>query len=82
MRGILRATLALALVCGTVSAEVTRVEISHREDVLGGKAFGSVGAYEKLSGKAYFAVAPDNAHNRIIVDLDKAQQNPQGRVEF
>ena len=34
-------------------AEVARVEISRRQDVLGGKAFGAVGAYEKLAGKVY-----------------------------
>jgi len=63
-------------------AEVTRVEISSRQDVLGGKSFGTVGAYEKLSGKVYFAVDPNNPHNKIIADLDKAPRNAQGKVEF
>jgi hypothetical protein len=63
-------------------AEVTRVEIQRREDVLGGKAFGSAGPYEKLVGKVYFAVDPANPHNKIIVDLDKAPKNAQGKVEF
>ena len=67
---------------GIVSAEVTRVEIAHHEDVLGGRPFGTVGAYEKLSGKAYFAVAPGNEHNRIIADLGKAPRNARGLVEF
>jgi hypothetical protein len=66
----------------TVRGEVTRIEISSRKDVLGGKVFGTVGAYEKLAGKVYFAVAPENPHNRIIADLDKAPRNPQGKVEF
>src|SRR5579872_4073292 len=65
-----------------VRAEVARVEISRRQDVLGGKAFGTVGAYEKLVGKVYYAVAPENPHNRIIADLDKAPRNSQGKVEF
>jgi hypothetical protein len=65
-----------------IRAEVTRVEISRRQDVLGGKAFGEVGAYEKLAGKVYYAVAPENPHNRIIADLDKAPRNSQGKVEF
>ena len=59
-------------------AEVTRVEVSKRQDVLNGKSFGATGAYEKLFGKVYFAVAPDNPHNRIIADLDKAAHNAQG----
>ena len=82
MPGMGRAGFALLLICGCLSAEVTRVEISKREDVLGGKSFGSTGAYERLSGKVYFAVSPDNPHNKIIVDLAKAPRNAQGKVEF
>ncbi|HYA17396.1 MAG TPA: alpha/beta hydrolase domain-containing protein [Bryobacteraceae bacterium] len=82
MRGTTRAVFALLLICGCLSAEVTRVEISKREDVLGGKSFGPVGAYEKLSGKVYFAVAPENPHNKVIVDVEKAPRNAQGKVEF
>ena len=48
--------LALALITSPALAEVTRIEISSRQDVLAGKAFGTTGAYEKLSGKVYFAV--------------------------
>jgi hypothetical protein len=76
------AAFVLALMPATIRAEVTRVEISSREDVLGGKAFGTVGAYEKLHGKVYFALDPGNEHNQIIADLDKAPKNSQGRVEF
>jgi alpha/beta hydrolase family protein len=80
--GLLLAAFTLTFAARAVRAEVTRVEISSRQDVLGGKSFGSVGAYEKLSGKVYFAVDPKNSHNKIIVDLDKAPKNAQGRVEF
>jgi Alpha/beta hydrolase domain len=76
------ALLALALFVSPALAEVTRVEISNRQDVLGGQAFGSTGAYEKLWGKVYFAVAPGNPHNKIIADLDKAPRSAQGKVEF
>src|SRR5712691_12239628 len=84
-RGIFGAILALAvlaLVPTTIRAEVTRVEIATRQDVLGGKAFGTVGAYEKLTGKVYFTVDPNNPHNKIIANLDKAPRNSQGKVEF
>lgn len=63
-------------------AEVTRVEITSRQDVLNGKIFGAAGAYEKLEGKVYFAVDPKNPHNKIITDLDKAPRNKEGKVEF
>lgn len=63
-------------------SEVVRVEIASRQEVLGGKSFGSVGSFEKVVGKVYFAVSPDNPHNKMIVDLDKAPRNGQGKVEF
>src|SRR5258708_12203694 len=75
-------SLIAALAPSMTRAEVMRVEISSRQDVLGGKAFGTVGAYEKLSGKVYFAVDPNNSHNKIIADIDKAPRNSQGKVEF
>jgi hypothetical protein len=42
----------------TARAEVTKVEIASRTDVLGGKAYGSAGSYEKLVGKVYYSVDP------------------------
>jgi len=80
--GVALLALVAALAPAMTRAEVTRVEISSRQDVLGGKAFGTVGAYERLSGKVYFAVDPNNAHNKIIADIDKAPRNSQGKVEF
>ncbi|HEY6308282.1 MAG TPA: alpha/beta hydrolase domain-containing protein [Candidatus Angelobacter sp.] len=81
----LRATLILALlVClaAAAQARVVRVEILSRSDVQDGKAFGAAGAYERITGRVYFAVNPANIHNRQIVDLDKAARNAQGEVEF
>lgn len=63
-------------------AEVTRVDVVTRSDILGGQSFGSVGAYERLTGKVYFSVAVANAHNRAIVDLDNAVNLKDGKVEF
>src|SRR5579862_2155069 len=79
--GIVLAVLAVALPT-RLRAEVTKVVISSRQDVLNGKSFGNTGAYEKLTGKVYFAVDPSNPRNKIIVDLDKAPRNAQGKVEF
>jgi hypothetical protein len=80
--GILVVSSVVALAPAAVRAEVTRVEITSRQDVLNGKAFGAVGAYEKLAGKVYFAVDPNNPHNKIIADIDKAPKNSEGKVEF
>jgi hypothetical protein len=38
--------------------------------------------YEKIIGTIHFAVDPKDPHNRLVVDLDKAPVNAQGRVEF
>src|SRR5579862_3927331 len=80
--GIVLAVVAGTLLAANVRAEVTKVVISSRQDVLNGKSFGNTGAYEKLTGKVYFAVDPNNPHNKIIADLDKAPRNAQGKVEF
>jgi len=63
-------------------AEVVRIEVKSRADLLAGKSFGSAGPYEKLSGKIYFAIEPRNSANQIIADIDKASKNSSGKVEF
>jgi hypothetical protein len=80
--GIVLMSLLAAMAPSLLRAEMTRVEITNHQDVLNGKSFGSVGAYEKLVGKAYFAVDPGNPHDTIITDVDKAPRNAQGKVEF
>ena len=79
---ILRTTIALILLAAPVRAEVVRIEVQSRADVLAGRSFGSAGPYEKLSGTMYFAVDPRHDANRIIADIDKAPKNAEGRVEF
>ena len=83
-RAMKRFCVLLAAVLATVNVEarVERVEVLSRSDVLAGKRFGDTGSYEKLIGKVFFAVKPDAASNRIIVDLEKAPRNAQGEVEF
>jgi len=76
-------SIALAAVAfGPARAEVTRIDIASRTDVLGGKPFGAAGAYEKIVGKVFFALDPALAGNRPIVDLDKALRDTAGRVTF
>ena len=74
--------LSLVFAAGRAQSEVTRVEIRSTIDALGGRSFGSVGAYELLKGTIFFAVDPANPSNRVIADLGKAPTNAQGRVEF
>ena len=81
----LRLTCVLALIAffaSSADAHVTRVEILSRADIQDGRAFGLAGAYERITGRVYFAINPENIHNRQIVDLDKAPRNAHGEVEF
>ena len=80
LRWFLTSVVALIL-GGSAHAEVVRVEVETRQEVLEGKSFGEVGSYEKLKGKIYFAFEPENSFNQRIVDLDKAERNAEGRVE-
>lgn len=82
-----RASLALAFVavlsCATVAeARLVKLEIAKREVVADGQAFGAAGAYEKLTGRAYFEVDPTLERNAQVFDLDRAPLNPRGLVEF
>jgi hypothetical protein len=63
-------------------AALLRIEVSERTDVLDGKSFASAGPYERIVGKAYFAVDPDLPANKIITDIAKAPRNENGLVEF
>ena len=78
------ALIVAAVTCASygVQAEVTRIEIASRTDVLGGKPFGAAGAYEKIVGKVFFSVDPAHPRNKAVVDLDKAPRDADGRVAF
>jgi hypothetical protein len=80
-----RALVAVAVVACAghgAWAEVTRIEIASRADILGGKAFGASGPYEKIIGTVFFSVDPTHPRNKGIVDLDKAPRDGAGRVTF
>ena len=82
-----RAVLALAFAASlsltsTAEARLMRLEISKREIVAGGMAFGSAGAYEKLSGRAWFEADPAIERNGAVFDIGLAPLNGRGAVEF
>jgi hypothetical protein len=79
---LVAAILLMCAVSAPVAAEVVRVEVRSRADLLEGKAFGATGPYEKVAGRIYFEVDPANDANKIITDIDKAPRNARGRVEF
>jgi len=58
------------------------IRIVKREPFAGGHEFDGAGAYEKITGRAHFAVDPNAPAQAGIVDLDKAPVNDDGLVEF
>ncbi len=77
-----RICVALLCLSAAAPAALLRIEVSERSDVLDGKAFGPAGPYERIVGKAYFAVDPSLPANQIITDIGKAPRNEKGLVEF
>ncbi|MGH9658894.1 MAG: alpha/beta hydrolase domain-containing protein, partial [Bryobacteraceae bacterium] len=70
------------LLCACAQAGLVRIEVAERSDVLEGRSFRSAGPYERIVGRAYFAVDPKLPANRIIADIDLAPRNDAGLVEF
>ncbi len=79
---VARVMVLVGLAAAPLSAEVVRIEVHSRSDLLGGQSFGPAGPYEKIAGRIFFAVDPTLAANRIVTDLDKAPRNARGQVEF
>lgn len=78
----LLAAFALLVSSAATFARVTRVVVTSRQDVLGGKSFGDSGPYERIVGTAYFSLPVNNPHNAGIVDLKNAVNLRDGEVEF
>jgi hypothetical protein len=77
--GLCIVTLTLPFAFTPADARVTRIEILERgpfavtAEEPGGMSFGDVGPYERIKGRLYYAVNPDNRFNRQIVDLQLAK---------
>jgi hypothetical protein len=72
MRAIRLACL-LAVLYGAATAEVTKIEIRARDEV---------GNFERIIGRAYYAVDPKAPVNQAIADIAYAPKNAEGKVEF
>jgi hypothetical protein len=80
---------SLALVSGVLGdvpsahARVTQIVITATEQpTFGGKSFGAVGSYERISGHVTGEVDPKDPRNAIIVDIGLAPINAKGMVEY
>ena len=77
-----------ASVASPAEAHITRIVIDparSESPAFEGRAFGpdgKVGPYEKLRGKAFGEVDPDDPRNAVITDLKLAPRNARGKVEY
>ena len=65
MRRLALAGVVLTAACAApAAARVERVEILSRQPFAAGAEFGPAGAYEKLRGRAFFALDPERRRQR------------------
>jgi len=78
------ACLVVAMFAGVPAhARVKKVQISVKESpTFGGYSWPGVGQYEKIVGKAFGEIDPKDPKNAIIVDLQLAPKNANGKVEY
>jgi hypothetical protein len=64
-------------------ARLTKFEVTSKQSpTFGGYSFAGVGQYEKLVGMAYGELDPNDPKNAVIVDIELAPRNANGKVEY
>jgi hypothetical protein len=75
--------LMLLVWASSAHAEVKRIVIDRKvSPAFDGKSFGASGQYETLAGRAFGELDPNDPHNRVITDIQLAQRNANGKVEY
>jgi hypothetical protein len=82
LRTGLGAIVIAALLAGPADARITRIQITKTEPAFAGAIFGSVGHYERVTGKAFGEVDPKLPGNALIQDIKLAPKNARGMVEY
>src|SRR5215467_3712404 len=74
---------ALTCVASPSGAHITQLQVVRLESpTFGGMTFGSVGAYEKITARAFGEVDPNLPGNALITDIQFAPRNSRGMVEY
>src|SRR4051812_20538467 len=79
---VVGAVMLLPATAREASAKTVRIEIVSRQTAFGGRRFGAVGQYEKIIGRAYGEVDPNDRRNALIQDILLAPRNTRGMVEY
>jgi hypothetical protein len=73
--------LLLSVACAS-HARIIEIKVQAVRPFAEGQTFGAAGAYERVTGTAIGELAPADARNRVIVNLDRALINARGMVEY
>jgi Alpha/beta hydrolase domain len=77
------AALLLVAWATATEAHITRIVITRVESpTFEGTSFGDVGPYEKLVGRAYGEIDPNDPRSVVITDIALAPRNARGMVEY
>ena len=82
--GLIPTAFAAVLSLATVAeARITQLQVTRIESpTFGGMSFGSVGAYEKITARAFGEVDPTLPANALMTDIQSAPRNARGMVEY
>jgi Alpha/beta hydrolase domain len=76
-------TAASMLVATSAEARLTKLQILGRTTAFGGYSFaGDIGTYEKIYGKYFGELNPNDPRNAVIADIALAPRNANGNVEY
>jgi hypothetical protein len=70
------------LSAATADARIVRFDVTTDEPAFAGQAFGQVGQYRRIVGRAHGEVDPAMPGNAIIQDIALAPRNARGLVEY
>src|SRR6516162_7103731 len=74
---------SVLVVVPAADARVTKIQITSKQSpTFGGYAFEGIGPYEKIVGKAFGELDPKDPKNAVIVDIQLAPKNANGKVEY
>jgi hypothetical protein len=77
------AAAILLVAASAADARITKLKIVEKQSpTFGGHTFPGVGQYEKLVGKGYGELDPNDPKNAVIVDIKLAPRNARGQVEY
>ena len=67
---------------GIYKIQITSKKVAFRDENGNGYVFGDIGTYDEIKGIAYGLVDPNDPRNQVITDINLAETNADGMVEY